>query len=103
TTVATCVCTLPRALGVEKQVKERPKAITDSAERKDWQSVRRELDKTLGSVSEAMQALKSEQLSQLVSLGGWLRGTEALTAVVSDSYTQDGAELLHQPFLLDYF
>ena len=101
--IGNAVLTLSKALGVEKQVKERAKAITDAAEKKDWTSVRRELDKTLGSVSEAMQALKSEQLSQLVSLGGWLRGTEALTAVVAENYTKDGAELLHQPVLLDYF
>lgn len=101
--IGTAVLTLSRALSVEKQVKERAKAITDSAEKKDWQNVRRELDKTLDSVRDAMVALKSEQLSQLVSLGGWLRGTEALTKVVSDGFTKDGAELLHQPVLLDYF
>lgn len=50
-----------------------------------------------------MVALKSEALSQLISLGGWLRGTEALTDVVSKSFSKDGAELLHQPVLLDYF
>ncbi len=101
--IGNVVLTLSRALSVEKQVKERAKAITDSAEKKDWTNVRRELDKTLNSVRDAMDALKSEQLSQLVSLGGWLRGTEALTKVVSDNFTKDGAELLHQPVLLDYF
>ena len=101
--IGNTVLTLSRALSVEKQVKERAKAITDSADKKDWQGVRLELDKTLNSVRDAMQALKSDELSQLVSLGGWLRGTEALTAVVSDSYTRDGAELLHQPMLIDYF
>jgi hypothetical protein len=101
--IGTAVLTLSRALGVEKQVKERAKAITDSAEKKEWQNVRRELDKTLDSVRDAMLALKSGELSQLVSLGGWLRGTEALTKVVTDAYTKDGAELLHQPVLLDYF
>jgi hypothetical protein len=101
--IGNAVLTLAKALGVEKQVKERAKAITESAEKKDWPGVRRELDKTLDSVRDAMVALKSEQLSQLVSLGGWLRGTEALTKVVSDGYTKDGAELLHQPVLLDYF
>jgi len=50
-----------------------------------------------------MVKLNSESLSQLVSLGGWIRGTEALTAVVGKGYTKDGAELLHQPVLLDYF
>ena len=53
--------------------------------------------------SLALIELNSEELSQLVSLGGWLRGTEALTAVVEKQYTKDGAELLHQPILLDYF
>jgi hypothetical protein len=101
--IGNAVLTLSRALSVEKQVKERAKAITEYADKKDWQNVRRELDKTLDSVRDAMMALKSEQLSQLVSLGGWLRGTEALTKVVSDGFTKDGAELLHQPVLLDYF
>jgi len=101
--IGNAVLVLARALSVEKQVKERAKAITDAADKKEWSTVRRELDKTLDSVREAMVALKSEQLSQLVSLGGWLRGTEALTKVVTDNYTKDGAELLHQPVLLDYF
>ena len=39
----------------------------------------------------------------MVSLGGWLRGTQILTAVVSKHFTQEGAELLHQPDLLRYF
>ena len=34
---------------------------------------------------------------------GWLRGTQILTAVVSKRFTQEGAELLHQPDLLRYF
>jgi hypothetical protein len=38
--------------------------------------------------------LGDEQLAQLVSLGGWLRGTEALTQVVMKNYSRDGAELL---------
>jgi hypothetical protein len=39
----------------------------------------------------------------LVSLGGWLRGTQILTAVVNKHFTHEGAELLHQPDLLKYF
>jgi RNA binding exosome subunit len=101
--IGNSVLTLSRALGVEKQVKERAKSITDASEKKDWQSVRRELDKTLDNVRDAMVALDNAQISQLVSLGGWLRGTEALCKVVSDGFTKDGAELLHQPMLLDYF
>lgn len=50
-----------------------------------------------------MNELQSEQLAQLVSLGGWLRGTEALTALVLQSYSSQNAELLRQPALLDHF
>ncbi len=97
------VLNLCKALGVEKKAQVRAKAITDAAEAKDWAGVRKQLDKALEDVREAMIELNSEALSQLVSLGGWLRGTEALTAVVEKQYTKDGAELLHQPILLDYF
>jgi len=34
---------------------------------------------------------------------GWLRGTQILTSVVGKHFTQEGAELLHQPDLLKYF
>lgn len=94
---------LSKALSVEKHVIEHANAIVKSAESKDWVTVRKELDKTLKDVRKAMLDLGSEPLSQLISLGGWLRGTEALTDVVSKDYTADSAELLHQPVLLDYF
>ena len=97
------VLNLAKALGVEKKAQVRAKAITDAAEAKDWNGVRKQLDRALEDVREAMIELNSETLSQLVSLGGWLRGTEALTAVVEKTYSKDGAELLHQPILLDYF
>lgn len=97
------VLNLTKALGVQKKAQTRAKAISDAAEDKDWAGVRKQLDKALDDVSDQMVELNSEELSQLVSLGGWLRGTEALTAVVEKQYSKDGAELLHQPLLLDYF
>lgn len=101
--VGKSVLNLATALGVGAKVKKRAQAITDAADKKDWADVRRELDGALDDVKKAMADMSSESLSQLVSLGGWIRGTEALTAVVTNSYTKDGAELLHQPVLLDYF
>ena len=97
------VLNLAKALGVGKEVTKRTNSIISLANTSDWQGVRKELDGALSDVKAAMIKLDSEPLSQLVSLGGWLRGTEALTTVVSTSYTKDGAELLHQPVLLDYF
>ena len=65
--------------------------------------MRQELDRTQNSVQQAMNEVHDEKLSQLVSLGGWLRGTEVLTSVVNEHFSADGAELLHQPDLLSYF
>jgi len=97
------VLKLAAAIGVERHVKARSSAIIESANDKDWNKVRRELDGALQDVKAAMIELEDEQLAQLVSLGGWLRGTEALTAIVRKSYTRDSAELLNQPALLDFF
>ena len=97
------VLNLAKYFNVQSVVVKRSNSIISSADKEDWPGVRRELDGALQDVKTAMSELKSEQLAQLISLGGWLRGTEALTAVVKKSYSKDGAELLHQPLLLDHF
>src|SRR6202048_571492 len=97
------VQTLARAIGVERSITQHAKAITEAADKRKWESVRQELDRTQNSVQQAMNEVHDEKLSQLVSLGGWLRGTEVLTAVVAKRYSQEGAEVLHQPDLLAYF
>ena len=101
--VGKSVMNLAKYFDVQKEVTKRSNAIMVSADKADWATVRQELDGALKDVKAAMDKLNSGQLAQLISLGGWLRGTEALTAVVGKSYTKDGAELLHQPMLLDYF
>ena len=50
-----------------------------------------------------MDRIRSEPLAHLVSLGGWLRGTEALSALLRQRYSEADARLLRQPVLLDYF
>ncbi len=97
------VLNLAKYFNVQKEVEKRSKSIIDSADKADWVTVRHELDRAQEDVKAAMEKLNSGQLAQLISLGGWLRGTEALTAVVGNSYSKDGAELLHQPLLLDHF
>jgi hypothetical protein len=97
------VLELARAIGVESTVLTRTNLIVTKADSGDWIDVRRELDGALTDVRNAMIQLKDAQLAHLVSLGGWLRGTEVLTAVVQKSYSPDGADLLNQPDLLRYF
>lgn len=94
---------LAKGIGVGNSITPHAKAITEAADKRNWTVVRQELDRTQNSVQQAMNEVRDEKLSQLVSLGGWLRGTEVLTSVVNKRYSQDGAELLHQPDLVDYF
>ena len=103
------VLALSKGIGVQASITQHAKAIIEYADKRKWVNVRRELDRTQNSVQSAMNEVHDEKLSQLVSLGGWLRGTEVLTAVVSRQFSQNkessqnGAELLQQPDLLVYF
>src|SRR2546428_9676354 len=97
------VMTLAKGIGVGNSITPHAKAIIEAADKRNWANVRRELDRTQNSVQQAMNEVHDEKLSQLVSLGGWLRGTEVLTSVVKEHFSNDGAELLHQPDLLSYF
>lgn len=97
------VLELSAAVGVQKAVVARSKAIVDKADARDWSGVRRELDGALQDVRGAMNELNDDDLAQLVSLGGWVRGTQVLTSIVQKDYKRDRAELLHQPELLNYF
>jgi len=94
---------LAKGIGVGNSITPHAKAITEAADKRNWNNVRQELDRTQNSVQQAMNEVHDEKLSHLVSLGGWLRGTEVLTAVVNKRFSEDGAELLHQPDLLNYF
>src|ERR1700739_22183 len=97
------VLALAKGIGVGNSITPHAKAIIDAADKRNWAKLRQELDRTQNSVQQAMNEVHDEKLSQLVSLGGWLRGTEVLTAVVTKRFSTEGAELLHQPDLLIYF
>ena len=97
------VLDLARDINVRDVVLPHCNSIIDAADRRDWKMVRKELDRTQQDVRQAMDQLKDEELSQLVSIGGWIRGTEALTALVRKDFTPDRAELLAQPGLVSLF
>jgi len=97
------VLVLAEAINVRKAVITRSKSIMEKADAKNWKAVRLEFDGALQDVRLAMEELGDDELAQLVSIGGWLRGTQVLTSIVSKNYTPDGAGLLYQPDLLTYF
>ena len=45
---------------------------------------------------DKMKELRDDELVDLVSLGGWLGGTEALASVLKENYTTEGSDLLNQ-------
>src|ERR1700686_4608960 len=97
------VLTLSKGIGVGNSITPHAKAIIEAADKRKCENVRQELDRTQNSVQQAMNEGHDEKLSQLVSLGGWLRGTQILTAAVDKRFSNEGAELLHQPDLLVHF
>ena len=95
------VLKLARGLGVEKGALRRSRSIMDYADKNEWTAARKEWDGVFSDLQSGMIEIKSKELAQLVSLGGWLRGTEALSALVLQNYSPERAELIRQPALLD--
>ena len=96
------VLALARGLGVEERVLRRSRSIMELADKDEWAAARKEWDGALADLEGGMIELKSEDLRQLVSIGGWLRGTEALSALVLQNYSPERSDLIRQPGLADY-
>jgi hypothetical protein len=96
------VVALARGLGVGRVALRRTQSIMEYAEQNKWTAARKEWDGVLSDLEKGMVALRSERISQLVSVGGWLRGMEALCALVSQDYSPERAELIRQPAVMDY-
>jgi len=97
------VIDLATALGLIKSVRPHAQAILDAADKSDWPSIRKEFDQTQKTVRDSMEQMKDADLSQCVSMGGWLRGTASVTSVIGKSFSADRAELLNQPMLVEHF
>jgi len=96
------VLALARGLGVEKHALRRSRSIMELADKNEWTAARQEWDGVLSDLESGMIQLKSAQLARLVSLGGWLRGTEALCALELQNYSSERSNLIRQPVLVTY-
>jgi len=96
------VLSLAGGLGIRKRALHRSRSIMELAEMNEWSEARKEWDGVLSDLETGMIELKSARLAQLVSLGGWLRGTEALSALVLQNYSPERSNLIRQPELIDY-
>lgn len=90
-------------LGLRETVVKHCQSILEGAKTDNWPMIRTELDRVRETVSATMLRTRDGELSELVSIGGWLRGTEAVTALISRAFTSDKSEVLSQPDLARHF
>jgi hypothetical protein len=94
------VLSLAGGLGVRDRALRRSRSIVEFAEKDEWPEARKEWDGVLSDLEAGMIEIKSADLAQLVSVGGWLRGTEALSALVLQNYSPERSNLIRQPALI---
>ena len=96
------ILALGKSLGISKEILDRGKSLTEFADTKQWDVLKEELEATQNEVKDAMEHNKDADLVILVTLGGWLRGTEVLSGWIGDHYTEAGAKLLRQPGIVGF-
>jgi hypothetical protein len=92
-----------RALGVGDRLTKRSKSLFEYSEKGDWPGMREELIRAQTDVEKAMLDLHDEQMSHMISLGGWLRGFQLAANSCSQNYTPDRALMLGRVEIMDYY
>lgn len=100
--IGNSVLGLARGVGIRKRALRRSRSIMELADKSEWSEARKEWDGVLSDLETGMIEIKSAHLAQLASLGGWLRGTEALSALILQNYSPERSNLIRQPTLIDY-
>ena len=93
---------LAKALGVSQNVLSRGNSINEFAENSEWDALHEELEATQNEVKSSMQSHSDQDLVILVSVGGWIRGTQVVSAAVMQHYDERAAKVLRQPALVKF-
>ena len=96
------VIKMAKALGVSQNVLSRGNSINDFAETNQWGSLQEELEATQNEVKNSMQSHSDQDLVILVSIGGWIRGTQVVSGSVAANYDERSAKVLRQPALVNF-
>src|SRR6201982_610747 len=96
------VLTLAKKLSVSDSVIARGKSISQFAESGAWAQLNEELEATQNEVKKALEENRDTDLITLVSIGGWIRGTQVVTGLLVQTYNSDDATLLRQPALVSF-
>jgi hypothetical protein len=100
--IGTDIIKLAKALGVSENVLSRGNSINEFAENSEWDALQEELEATQNEVKASMQDHRDQDLVILVSLGGWIRGTQAVSASVMKNYDEGSAKVLRQPAVVNF-
>ncbi len=93
---------LGKALGVSEQLLSRGNSINEFAEHNEWDTLQEELEATQNEVKSSMQSHADQDLVILVTLGGWIRGTQVVTGAIMKNYNQSAAKVLREPALVHF-
>jgi hypothetical protein len=93
---------LGKALGVSEQLLSRGNSINEFAETNQWDTLQEELEATQNEVKSSMQSHADQDLVILVTLGGWIRGTQVVTGAIMKNYNEAAAKVLREPALVHF-
>jgi hypothetical protein len=93
---------MAKALGVSENILARGNSINQFAESDEWSALQEELEATQNEVKNSMQSHRDQDLVILVSLGGWIRGTQVVSGLVAKNYDEKLGQVLRQPELLRF-
>src|SRR4029077_14157571 len=100
--IGTDIIKMAKALGVSENILSRGNSINEFAENSEWDALQEELEATQNEVKSSMQTHQDQDLVILVSLGGWIRGTQVVSAAVLENYDERSAKVLRQPALVSF-
>jgi hypothetical protein len=100
--IGTDIIKLAKALGVSENVLRRGNSINAFAETGEWDALHEELEATQNEVKTSMQSNHDQDLIILVSLGGWIRGTQAVSASIMKNYDEQSGKVLRQPAVVSF-
>ncbi|PYL10203.1 MAG: hypothetical protein DME34_00950 [Verrucomicrobia bacterium] len=93
---------LAKALGVSENLLRRGNSLNEFAENDEWDALQEELEATQNEVKFSMQNHSDQDLVILVSVGGWVRGTQVVSAAIMQNYDERSAKVLRQPALVSF-
>lgn len=100
--IGTDIIKMAKALGVSENILSRGNSINEFAENNEWDALQEELEATQNEVKSSMQTHRDQDLVILVSVGGWIRGTQVVSASILQNFDDRAAKVLRQPALVNF-